>query len=55
MLCPRKVCTSKGHFGEKQLGFIIHTQMYKEISIGFSYIIYFAERNLKVFGTEGFL
>lgn len=54
-LCTRKTCISKEHFGEKQLGYIAHIQRHREVYIGFLRLIYFAERNLKVFGIGGFL
>lgn len=53
---PRKIKSlSKEHFGEKQPGYITNIQTHREIYIGFMHLIYFAERNLKVFGIGGFL
>lgn len=51
----KKTCLSREHFGEKQLGYITHIQRHREIYIGFLHLIYFAERNFKVFGIGGFL
>ena len=46
---------SQEHFGEKQLGYIPYIQRHRGVHIGFLCLIYFAGRNLKVFGIGGFL
>ena len=46
---------SQEHFGEKQLGYIPYIQRHRAVHIGFLCLIYFAGRNLKVFGIGGFL